>query len=599
MSFMFKPLAYDDMKAKNILKLNSDITDEIKTGTRSVVKELFTELSNRESKVVLIDGYVGASFERIVSELKKFPSKDFVFKNVNELFINESELDELLLDYLPLNYDEDPVLLFGYLSEDDFSFFFDEKKITKFKEEINKSEKIFIIYGNGSSYKELRKISDHVVYIDVTPKITAIRAKEAKFKNIGSTKNMSFNLLMRRNYFIDFGVVLKQRQKLIDNNLITTYIIDNNEDEMISLPFSSVKTIFDELSQRPFRAKPVYLEGIWGGEFFRKLRNIPMNIAENIAWIFEFIPMEVSIAVESNGHYLDFPFFTFLQHQKENILGKPAYNKFGGYFPIRFNYDDTWHSDGNMSIQVHPNKKFIQENYNELSSQDEAYYVVATGHGAKTYVGWKENGKDFLALAKKSEKDGSYVDYQKYVYSLNSNVGMQVMIPAGTIHASGQNQVILELGSLTIGSYTYKVYDYNRVDKDNNLRPIHTKNAEQVLEFDRDKKWVHNNIVIEPKLVDEQDSSREFLIGKTNLMYYQAHRIEMQTRGVYEGTNDNQFTVLTLVDGEEAVVYSKKDPSLSFTINYLEIVTVPASISDYVIEAKGYQPIVVHKTTLI
>lgn len=56
------------------------------------------------------------------------------------------------------------------------------------------------------------------------------------------------------------------------------------------------------------------------------------------------------------------------------------------------------------------------------------------------------------------------MDYQKYVYSIESKPGTQVMIPAGTIHASGQNQLILEIGSLTVGSYTYKMYDYVRKD---------------------------------------------------------------------------------------------------------------------------------------
>lgn len=58
------------------------------------------------------------------------------------------------------------------------------------------------------------------------------------------------------------------------------------------------------------------------------------------------------------------------------------------------------------------------------------------------------------------------------------------------------------------------------------------------------------------------------------------------------------FTVLTLVDGEEIKVYSKSHPEFSRNQKYLDIVTIPATIEDYVIEAKGYQPVVVHKTYL-
>ncbi len=49
---------------------------------------------------------------------------------------------------------------------------------------------------------------------------------------------------------------------------------------------------------------------------------------------------------------------------------------------------------------------------------------------------------------------------------------MQFMLPGGTIHASGRNQLILEIGSLTVGSYTFKLYDYLRADLDGTRRPI-------------------------------------------------------------------------------------------------------------------------------
>ena len=68
------------------------------------------------------------------------------------------------------------------------------------------------------------------------------------------------------------------------------------------------------------------------------------------------------------------------------------------------------------------------------------------------------------------------------------------MIPAGTIHASGRNQVILEIGSLTIGSYTYKMYDYLRLDLDGHPRPIHTYHGSNVLARERQTTWINNNV---------------------------------------------------------------------------------------------------------
>ena len=50
--------------------------------------------------------------------------------------------------------------------------------------------------------------------------------------------------------------------------------------------------------------------------------------------------------------------------------------------------------------------------------------------------------------------------------------------------------------------------------------------------------------------------------------------------------------------GEQIRVFSRSDPGYAYTADFLDVVTVPASIEDYVIEAKGYQPVVVHKTIL-
>lgn len=598
MSFMFKPLAYDDPYAVNTIALDESIKRDFYEGNTNVISKIIEECQKQKSYALCIDGYVSAQFDSFIDEVKKVSTNLRIF-DMKSIYISEAEIDALTAESLPLNYDDDPVLLFGKLYKGQMIDFMDTKKLNNLIALLDKKEAgITIVVGMGSSIQEIRSHVDGIAYIDVTPKVAAIRAREEKFINIGDEHARPFNLLMRRNYFVDFEVTLHLRKELLDQNLITFYILGSDETNYQMMSGTSLSKLFDSLIHYPFRAKPVYLEGIWGGEYIRKIRKIPTDISNNIAWIFEFIPMEVSIVVDIDGKKADLPFYTFVQKKGEEMMGTHCYEEFEGYFPIRFNYDDTWHSDGNMSVQVHPDEDFIIENYNEFGRQDEAYYVITTGHDAKTYAGWCGDGKEFLELSKQSEKTHEHIDYEKYINYVPSIPGTQVMLPAGTIHASGRNQLILELGSLTIGSYTYKVYDYNRRDAQGNVRPIHTKNAEKVLHYERDSKWVDENIAIQPILVEKTEEYIEYIVGKTDLMYYQTNRIEMNTHAIYEGHNDNQFTVLTLVDGEEIKVYSKSHPEFSFTQHYLDVVTIPATISDYVIEAKGYQPVVVHKTFL-
>ena len=515
---------------------------------------------------------------------------------MRELYKPEEEINRLTADSLPENYEDDPVLLFGRLYRGKIDDFIDESKAEAALEKA--AGGLTVLCGNGSCAACLRPYLDKMAYVDVTPKVAAIRAREGRFANIGDREIRPFNLLMRRNYFVDFEVAVKLRKELLQKNLLDFYLLGNEDGQYMMMDGAVMDLIFSELVRYPFRAKPVYLEGIWGGEFIRKVRHIPEDISGNIAWIFEFIPMEVSIVVDLEGLRADFPFSTFVQKKGMEMMGRRCVEEFEGYFPIRFNYDDTWHSNGNMSVQVHPDEDYVVEQYDEFGRQDEAYYVIATGHGARTYCGFKGDGREFLELARQSERDGRDIDYQQYIHSLESVPGRQIMLPAGTIHASGRNQLILELGSLTIGSYTYKVYDYNRRDKDGNTRPIHTKNAEKVLRFERDGAWVRENIAIEPVLLKETDQYVEYVVGKTDLMYYETHRIELCTGGVYEGSNNGQFTVVTVVDGEQARISSKSHPEFSYTARFLDVVTIPATIGDYEIRAEGYQPVVIHKTLL-
>ena len=319
---------------------------------------------------------------------------------------------------------------------------------------------------------------------------------------------------------------------------------------------------------------------------------------KNCAWVFDMIPMEVSVVTEQNGVRTEFPYYTFVQARGEALMGTECVKKFGGYFPIRFNYDDTWHSSGNMSIQVHPGGDYAVTNYNELGRQDESYYVVETGQGAKTYLGFKEDAdvEQFIADARRSERYRESVDYERYLNSVPSKPGTQVMIPGCTIHSSGRNQVVLEIGSLTIGSYTYKMYDYLRADLDGTLRPIHTYHGDKVLRRERRAGWVRDNIAHEPRSVRKGDGWEELIVGEHDLLYFSLRNLRFERR-IEDDTRD-RFHVLTLVDGERVVIRSLTDPTRFFVQRYLDIVVVPASFGRYEIINESDGPVVVHKTLL-
>lgn len=609
MSFMFNPHPYDDMVPLNKPELSEKTVRSVINGAVPAVKHICDVLEEKAKSqgycVAAFDGYAGVDFTQVINlATQNLAAKnlDYTLVNIADIYKSAAELDAQFAELLPTDLAKDPVLLYGKLFKGDFEDTFHTEALDNLKRflEIESGKKyacIIIIYGFGSCACSLQKYYDFITYLDITPKQLPLRAKNGQVKNLGDKRARPFRELMRRCYYVDIELACHLRGELLKQSKIDFYIMSDDPKNIKLIPREALEEVFSSLAKYPFRCRPVYLEGIWGGEYVRKIRSLPKSM-KNCAWVFDLIPLEVSILVEADDKVLEFPYFTFLQREGEAIMGAQCSEKFNGYFPIRFNYDDTFHSSGNMSIQVHPTEDYVKNNNGEYGRQDESYYVVATGHGAKTYMGFTEEGDpdEFIREIKRSEVDHKPVDYDKYVNAVPSKPGVQLMIPAGTIHSSGRNQVVLEIGSLTVGSYTYKLYDYLRKDLDGTPRPIHSYHGEQVLVKSRKANWVAENIVQQPRKVRGGEGWAEYIVGEHDLLYFSLRRLEFD-REIEDDTN-GKFHVLALVDGEKVAVQSIGHPELCYTPSYLDIIVVPAGMGKYRITNLGAGPVCIHKTML-
>ena len=419
------------------------------------------------------------------------------------------------------------------------------------------------------------------------------------YRNFGSDEDLPYKATMRRCYYVDFELSFSLRNRLLAARELDYYIAADRPAELQMLPGDLLHALLDRALDYPLRQRPVYLEGVWGGYYMMKYRNLPETM-KNCAWVFDLIPMEVSTVIEVDGRTYEFPFYALVASNGGKLMGGRCLREFGGYFPIRFNYDDTFHSSGNMSIQLHPGEEYLKRNHNELGRQDESYYIIVTGQGARTYLGFYNDADidEFLTEIKKSETEHTPVDYKKYVHSIASTPGTQVMIPAGTIHASGQNQVILEIGSLTVGSYTYKMYDYLRSDLDGKPRPIHSYYGSINLNRAMREDYVRANLVNgRRRTLRSGEDWEEIVVGECDQLYFSLRNLRF---GEYMTDNTNgDFHVLTLVDGERVTVRSRRDPSLKYDMNYLDVIVVPATFGEYeLINGRPGTRIVLHKTML-
>ena len=88
----------------------------------------------------------------------------------------------------------------------------------------------------------------------------------------------------------------------------------------------------DEILQQPFRARPWFEAGVWGGNWMKK-NIVGLNKEEvNYAWSFELITPENGIVIEGNECLLEVSFDFLLFFDNNKLLGKAA-QRFGTEFP--------------------------------------------------------------------------------------------------------------------------------------------------------------------------------------------------------------------------------------------------------------------------
>ena len=614
MSFMYNPFPFDDPRPVNRPELSEKtVKSIISGGNQNVVKKFVATLADRAAKegvVVALDGYTTANWTVFVNLIAReccLLGLGFEAIDANAATLKSGkEIDAIIDPLLIWDTKIDPTLLYGKVYKGGYQGLMDEARTEAFKKAVPASRqagKISVVYGYGSLIPELRELYDVKVFFDLTPMKSMLRIRRGEYSNLGKERPGIINRTIRRCYYCDFECAVRNRHELWENNVPDWYVLDNDPQNLQLMPFGTFSDICAQLVKYPFRAKPCYLEGVWGGSYMKKLRNLPDEM-RNAAWVFDFIPMEVSVVVEAGDEKLDINYCSFVHKEGVNLMGEDCVKKFEGYFPIRFNWDDSYHSTGNMSIQCHSGGEYNVKNYNEFGRQDESYYVVVTGHDAKTFIGFRDDADipQFFRDIEAADTEHKPCDYMKYVSYEESKPGLQVMLPAGTIHSSGRNQVILEIGSLTIGSYTYKMYDYLRLDFDGKQRPIHTRLGEENVRQDRRYSVIHDPespeyIVQKPRLAASGEGWEEYILGENPQVYFSLRRLEFEKK-CEQNTGGKLFHVLTLVDGDAVRVRSIRHPERYFDLQFMDIVCVPADMGRYVIENLGREPVMVHKTCL-
>lgn len=539
----------------------------IYTGINSLINYII------EQKTVIIDGYAGIFWEKLKQDIKNYlpAGLKINMQDTNEWFLSETEIEKLVTPYLG---EKDAV--WGTKCDRTLSDFFDHHKIASYSPD--PASDINILIGTGAALSS-REAS--VIYFDLPKNELQYRMRAGRIFNLGTDKISNQAEMYKRSYFVDWVVLNRHKKDILKRIKI---VADSQRPDAITwIFFNDLENALQKMSENIFRVRPWFEPGAWGGQWIKK--NIPgVNREEvNYAWSFELITPENGLLLESNELMLEisFDFMMFLHNR--DVLGEKHADRFGDEFPIRFDFLDTVRG-GNLSIQCHPSLNYIRENFGECFTQDETYYILEADKASGVYLGFQE---DIDPVSFRKELEDSYnkkveVDITRFVQYHPSKRHDLFLIPNGTIHSAGKGNLVLEI-SATPYIFTFKMYDWLRLDLNGEPRPINIERAFHNLHFDRKGERVKEELISQPYLLNEGEGWKCDHLPTHPAHFYDIHRYEFEDK--VEIDTNGSCHVLMLVEGSLILVATKNGFRQRF--HYAETFVIPAAAESYLLINEG------------
>jgi hypothetical protein len=586
------PLYEGRHNATNSIIVEEAVHASVITGTGAAIAKMaeaaLTALG--QNRPIAIDGWYGVDYGALVSALdREFKQRGFTvaFISTNTLALDQEAIRRYKQRYIT----EDPG--FGYVN-DKGSFFdlFDNQKITNLKEQFGQAPTAVI--GCGAAIPELFDSYGMVFYCDKTRQPLLWQMWEGKLIPF-AREEPDPGYGWKEYYYCDYYLLHNQKEFLAEKMDYYIEAIDFHDLKILS--GEAYRNIMLTLLKYPIKEVEIYQPGPWGAyryKDFWDIRGLECN-----AWN-ELAGPELSVLVDiGDGKVLNMPFANLL-HYGETLTGPYLHKTYPHLFPM-----DVWLDDGyfpektraertSMPIHNHPGTEYVRKHFNEPLGRYETYYIAEAYEGANTWMGFY-NDADLERWEKECRASNNLTPipgWKDYVCNWKSNVGDLYLIPPGTDHGHGGNQMVLEMDtcpSVAGTEYSFFSYDFARPSWDDDAKTMTGKPLKMHLDHSfnnsqwRREDYVEKKLRARPEVVkwtkeyyiDRYSSVPEMPFEVERLFFYKT--AEYSTGGKY-------VHILTLTAGEHITVRSKQNPAFQTGINLFQSVVIPAAFGDYHLE---------------
>ena len=284
----------------------------------------------------------------------------------------------------------------------------------------------------------------------------------------------------------------------------------------------------------PIKFKPIFKGKIWGGKKIKKLLNdgsIPEMEKCGEAWVLSGFGENQTVV--ENGFLKDNELSELIEIYMDDLVGENTFEKFGNEFPLLIKLIDA---NDYLSIQVHPDDD-LAKSLGLNSGKTEMWYIIDADENAELISGFnrKMDEKTYLKYFK-DKKLKEILNFEKV------KKGDVFYIPSGRVHALGPGVLLAEIQQAA--DVTYRIYDWDRVDKNGNSRELHTDLALKAIDFE-----YHDNYKTNYKIQDNKTSKI------VDTPFFTTNIINFNKTIQKDYTELDSFVIYTCVEGSYELVY--------------------------------------------